>query len=120
MTGLQLDGVLDYEGEIVRFGRAGDGPPLVLVHGTPFSSFVWRRIAPLLARRRSVFWYDLIGYGQSEKRPDQDVSLGRQNRLLGALLEHWGVERPDVVAHDFGGATALRALVLDRLSYRSL
>jgi pimeloyl-ACP methyl ester carboxylesterase len=120
LTALQLDQVFEHEGEIVRFGLAGDGPPLVLVHGTPFSSFVWRRIAPLLARRRTIFWYDLLGYGQSDKRDGQDVSLGRQDRLLVALFGYWGIERPDVVAHDFGGATALRALVLDGLGYRSL
>ncbi|MFP3615333.1 alpha/beta fold hydrolase, partial [Paraburkholderia sp. SIMBA_050] len=61
-------------------------PPLVLVHGTPFSSQVWRRIAPWLARRHRVFFYDLLGYGQSDM-PDADVSLGRQNVLFGALLD---------------------------------
>jgi pimeloyl-ACP methyl ester carboxylesterase len=103
----------DFEGQSVRHGVVGEGRPLVLVHGTPFSSVVWRRIAPHLARRRRVFYFDLLGYGRSEMRDGQDVSIGTQNRLFAALLDHWGVKRPDVVAHDFGGATALRTLLLN-------
>jgi pimeloyl-ACP methyl ester carboxylesterase len=110
----------EFGGQVVRYGHAGSGPPLVLVHGTPFSSFVWRRIAPLLSELRTVYWYDLLGYGQSEKKDGQDVSLGNQNRVLTALLEHWELHRPDVIAHDFGGATALRAHLLEECEYRSL
>jgi pimeloyl-ACP methyl ester carboxylesterase len=50
----------------------------------------------------------------------QDVSLGIQNKLLAALLEHWKLESPDVVGHDFGGATVLPAHLLDAREYRSL
>jgi pimeloyl-ACP methyl ester carboxylesterase len=115
-----LPDAFDVEGQSVRYGVFGEGAPLVLVHGTPFSSIVWRRIAPHLARRRRVFYFDLIGYGRSEMRDGQDVSLGVQNRLFTALLDHWGLQRPDVVAHDFGGATVLRALLLNGRSYRTL
>jgi pimeloyl-ACP methyl ester carboxylesterase len=109
-----------FEGQQVRYRIAGAGPPLVLVHGTPFSSAVWRRIAPYLEPHRRVHAFDLLGYGRSEMREGQDVSLGIQNRVLAALLDHWQLERPDVVAHDFGGATALRAHLLDGRDYRSL
>ena len=109
-----------FEGENVRFGQIGEGPPLVLLHGTPFSSYEWHRVAPLLARHRNVYFYDMPGYGQSEMRDGQDVSLGRQNRLFAALLKHWELENPDVIAHDFGGATALRAHFLEGCDYRSL
>ncbi|MDE1182393.1 alpha/beta hydrolase [Paraburkholderia sp.] len=117
---LPLPYTFDFEGETVRYGSTGDGPPLVLVHGTPFSSQVWRRIAPIAASFRRVYYFDLLGYGCSGQRAGQDVSLGVQNRLLAALLDHWQLTRPDVVAHDFGGATALRAAVLNRCEYRSL
>ena len=45
-------------------------------------------------------------------RSNQDVSLAVQGRLLAALLSHWGLSKPDVIAHDFGGCTALRAHLL--------
>ncbi len=98
----------------------GEGPPVVLVHGTPFSSQVGRRIAPWLARTRTVYWFDLLGYGRSEMGTDGDVSLGIQNRLFARLLNHWGLSAPEVVAHDFGGATALRAALLDGASVSRL
>lgn len=107
-------------GNAVRWGRAGQGPPLVAIHGTPFSSQVWRRIVPHLQDRRTVYYFDLVGYGQSEMREGQDVSLGIQNGVMAALFAEWGLDRPDVVAHDFGGATALRAYYLDGLRYRTL
>lgn len=106
--------------DVVAFDSLGDGPPLVMAHGTPFSSFVWRRIAPILAAERRVVLFDLVGYGQSSKRDRQDVSLGRQGEMFAALLKHLGLARPDVLAHDFGGATSLRAHLLHGADYRSL
>ena len=97
----------------------GAGPPLVLVHGTPFSSHVWHRIAPVLAARFRVHMLDLLGHGASDK-PDADVSLGVQNGVLAAACAAWGLDRPRVIAHDFGGATALRAHLLDGLDYAAL
>jgi pimeloyl-ACP methyl ester carboxylesterase len=91
-----------------------------MVHGTPFSSYVWRNIAAELAREHQVFLFDLLGYGQSEMRDGQDVSLAVQNRLLSALLKHWHLDRPNVLCHDFGAATALRAHLLDGCDYSKL
>ncbi|HYL03820.1 MAG TPA: alpha/beta fold hydrolase, partial [Steroidobacteraceae bacterium] len=115
-----LPHIFSFEGQEVRYGVLGAGKPLVLLHGTPFSSAVWRRIAPRLAKHRQVFYFDLLGYGRSEMRPQQDVSLGVQNRVFASLLDHWGIARPDVVAHDFGGATALRAHLLNACEFRTL
>ncbi|KQQ54552.1 alpha/beta hydrolase [Pseudomonas sp. Leaf127] len=117
---LDLPNTLMVEGSAVRWGKMGQGPALVAIHGTPFSSQVWRRIVPLLADRRTVYYFDLVGYGQSEQRAGQDVSLAVQNRVLTALFKAWGLERPDVLAHDFGGATALRGYYLNGLRYASL
>ncbi len=115
-----LSQTFDFEGQSVAYDVLGDGEAVVLVHGTPFSSYVWRNIARELARDRQVYLFDLLGYGQSEKREGQDVSLGVQNRLLAALLKHWGLERPKVLAHDFGGATVLRAHLIDGCEYERL
>ncbi|KAA0984765.1 alpha/beta hydrolase [Pseudomonas sp. ANT_J12] len=119
MTDWPLPQTYRFNGHSVRFAVRGDGPPLVFVHGTPFSSCVWHRIAPHFIATHRVHYFDLLGYGQSAQ-PDGDVSLGVQNELLTQLLEHWGLDSPDVVAHDFGGATALRAHLLNGKNYRSL
>ncbi|MCF2128398.1 alpha/beta hydrolase [Strepomyces sp. STD 3.1] len=106
----------------VRWNRLGppDGRPLVLLHGTPFSSYVWRAVARSLARDHQVFVWDMPGYGLSEKFPGQDVSLAAQGRVFTELLDHWGLAEPLVVAHDFGGAVALRAHLLHDARYRAL
>lgn len=117
---LDLPNTTIIEGNAVRWGQVGNGPPLVAIHGTPFSSQVWRRIVPQLADRRTIYYFDLVGYGLSEMREGQDVSLAVQNKVLAALFSEWGLDRPDVLAHDFGGATALRAYYLNGLRYRSL
>jgi len=121
-TSWSLSNTFIFEGRVVRYGVLGniDKLPLVLVHGTPFSSIVWRRIAPHLTEHRQVFYFDLLGYGRSEMGADQDVSLDVQGRLFTALLTHWRLTRPDVVAHDFGGCTALRGHLLHGCEYRSL
>ena len=116
---LSLPERFDFQGHAVAWGSIGEGPPAVLLHGTPFSSAAWRRIAPCLARERRVFYFDMLGYGLSDK-PDADVSRGVQSELFAALYRHWGLSSPDVVAHDFGGSNALRGHLLNGLDYRSL
>ena len=110
----------DWQGTNIAWGTIGSGSPLVLVHGTPFSSRVWHRIAPELAHRHTVYFYDLPGYGASAKHDGQDVSLGIQNHALAAMLAFWGLKRPNVLAHDFGGATVLRAHFLNGCDYERL
>ncbi|ROR28859.1 pimeloyl-ACP methyl ester carboxylesterase [Curtobacterium sp. JUb34] len=103
----------------VRWTVFGDGPPLVLLHGTPFSSYIWRDIAPVLARGHRVYVWDMLGFGQSS-RAVVDVSLRRQATIFADLLEHWSVSAPRVVAHDVGGAVALRATLLHDVPFASL
>jgi pimeloyl-ACP methyl ester carboxylesterase len=98
----------------------GEGPPLVLVHGTPSSAYVWRHVVRELAGERTVYAYDLLGYGSSEKRDGQDVSLGAQTRLLAQLLDYWELEQPAIVGHDFGGAITLRTHLLERRPFSAI
>jgi pimeloyl-ACP methyl ester carboxylesterase len=114
-----LGKTFDWHGAVVRWEQVGTGAPVVLCHGTPWSSYVWRTAVQTLSSGRSVYMWDMIGYGQSDK-PDGDVSLGEQGRLLAALLVHWDLEAPDIVAHDYGGAVTLRAHLLHGVSVGSL
>jgi pimeloyl-ACP methyl ester carboxylesterase len=104
-----------------RLGRPG-GAPVVLLHGTPWSSYVWRGLARALAAdgRYEAYVWDMPGYGRSQKHAGQDVSLAAQGRVFTELLAHWGLERPAVVAHDYGGAVALRAHLLHGTRYARL
>ena len=104
----------------VRWYRSGSGPPVVFCHGTPWSSALWRRIADAVSAQRTVYLWDMIGYGGSTMSEGQDVSLAAQAQLLTDLLQHWELDAPDVVAHDYGGAVSLRAHLLHGVRYRSL
>lgn len=105
---------------MVRWTSLGNGEPIVLLHGTPFSSFVWRDIARALANTRRVYVWDMLGFGQSDKHERQDVSLAAQGRIFAALLSHWGLSQPSVVAHDVGGVVALRAAIIEAAKFRDL
>jgi pimeloyl-ACP methyl ester carboxylesterase len=107
MTAWKLPEAFVFNGRTLRYGVSGDGPPVVVVHGTPWSSFNLRHLIQALSQEFTVYYYDLIGYGQSDKSPG-DVSLGIQNQVLGHLLDHWQLERPSIIGHDFGGTTVLR------------
>ena len=104
----------------VAWDRIGEGPPLVLLHGTPWSSALWGPMATALSARFTVYLWDMPGYGASSKEPSHRVDLGVQGELFAALLEQWEVDRPHVVAHDYGGAVSLRARLLHGRRYASL
>jgi len=109
-----------FNDQLVAWGSIGEGDPIVLIHGTPFSSQVWRKIAPLLAKDRKVFYFDLLGYGQSEMHDGQDVSLGIQNELLVRMISEWNLNEPEILCHDFGAATALRSYYKNELRYKKV
>lgn len=119
MTAWQLERSFDFHGRTVRYDVCGSGPPVVLVHGTPWSSFNLRHLIRRLSADHTVYYYDLLGYGQSDKS-EGDVSLGVQNIVLSALLDHWELDRPLVIGHDFGGATALRTYLIDGRAFEKL
>ncbi len=116
----QLNDKVDTSAGYVAAGNVGEGQPIVLAHGWPWSSFSWHRLIPTLSKKYQVFWYDMPGYGQSNKYPEQRTSLDIQGRVFSEMLEHWALKNPIVVAHDFGGATTLRAHLLHGCDYERL
>lgn len=86
---------------------AEDGaPPLLLLHGCPFSSFVWRKVIAELRDRFRCVAPDLLGLGDTETPPGADWSLPAQAATVVGVLDALGIEQADVVAHDHGAATA--------------
>jgi pimeloyl-ACP methyl ester carboxylesterase len=104
-------------GTEVAYDVLGFGPPLVLVHGTPTNSSIWRNVALRLADRFSVYTYDLPGFGQSERREGLGVSISNQAHVLAELVEALDLEAPSIAGHDIGGATVLRAHLLEGVSF---
>jgi haloacetate dehalogenase len=96
---------------------AGDGPPVVLLHGYPQTHVAWHAVAPRLAERFTVVCPDLRGYGASDKPPgDPDHRRYAKRAMAGdvaALMAALGHDRYAVVGHDRG------ALVGHRLALES-
>ncbi len=98
---------------IVQVGSAqvavhdvGTGRPLLLLHGCPFASFIWRKVVPTLTAHYRCVSPDLLGLGDTETPPDADWSLPAQARMIISLLDALGIRRADVIGHDHGGAVA--------------
>jgi pimeloyl-ACP methyl ester carboxylesterase len=85
---------------------AGEGPAVVLLHGFPSSSYLWRREIPMLAGRMRVIAPDLLGYGESDKPPGAPLSLAAHAGYIGELLSGLGVGSAALVGHDIGGGVA--------------
>ncbi len=117
---LKVDERFSFEGQSIAWGSLGEGDPIILIHGFPWSSQAWRSIAPWLARTHKVYFFDMLGCGQSEKKEGQNVTETVQSNLLEALINHWGIERPQVVGHDFGGLAALRGHFVNGIDYGKL
>src|SRR5215813_2072418 len=90
----------------VAYYDEGEGPPLLLLHGCPFSSFIWRKVIPFLAAHFRCIAPDLLGLGDTETPNDADWSLQAQARTVLGFLDTLAIEAPDVLAHDHGGAVA--------------
>ncbi|MFI7549722.1 alpha/beta fold hydrolase [Micromonospora sediminimaris] len=117
---MDLTEEFEWRGRTVRWGRTGSGPAIVFCHGTPWSSQLWGPYAEALSDQFTVHLWDMPGYGLSSKLPEHRVSLDVQGELLADLLSYWELPSPHVVAHDYGGAVALRARLLHSCSFASL
>ena len=95
--------------------RAGQGEPLLLLHGHPQTCAMWHRVAPQLAQRFCVVLMDLRGYGDSSRPEPGDRSAAYSRREMAldavAVMQAQGFERFQVLAHDRGARVAHRLAV---------
>lgn len=88
--------------------RAGEGPPLLLLHGWPEAAFAWRRLIPRLAGRFELIAPDFRGFGESENPHPGPYPVTAEMLAADmlALLDALGLERVGVVSHDVGSNVA--------------
>ncbi|MGH9554762.1 MAG: alpha/beta fold hydrolase [Terriglobales bacterium] len=89
---------------------AGNGPWLTLLHGFPTCSWDWAQMVPLLEPHRRLLLFDFLGFGDSDKPYRHNYSLLEQADIVEALWRRFGVERTEVVAHDYGVTVAQELL----------
>ena len=97
------------KGKSIAYIDVGDGAPIVLLHGNPTSSYLWRNVIPHLEGIGRVIVPDLIGHGDSEKLPDSEgperYSFEISYEYLAGLLEELNItEDVTLVIHDWGSA----------------
>lgn len=104
---------LDFDGLRMHYVDEGDGPPVLLLHGEPTSSYLWRNvIPPLVATGRRAVAPDLIGFGHSDKPADIGwYSYDRHVASIENLVEALGLSGMTLVVHDWGGPIGLRFAV---------
>ena len=132
-----LTHVFEHETEKHRFSihwtslGPDTAPPLILVHGTPWSSRLWSPYAKALSSRFKVYLFDNPGYGLTpgaqakDQSPSTSASLATQAEAFAALYHDcWKLgtkdQIPHVIAHDNGGIITLRAHLLHNCAYASL
>lgn len=121
----------EYRIQWTRIGNV-DGPPLIFVHGTPWSNVVWHDVASALSSRYNIYLYDHPGFGDSpalkrlpnaakDHKADLDGSLVLRAEVSAALIKQWNLASPPhVVGHDNGGLTSLRLLLQHKIKFASL
>ncbi|MDD0973026.1 alpha/beta fold hydrolase [Pseudomonas fontis] len=100
-----------FRNQSIRYWTAGQGEPLLLIHGFPTASWDWHYLWQPLAQRFRVIACDMLGFGDSAKPAQHEYSLFEQADLLQALLQHLNVEEPvHLLGHDYGATVAQELL----------
>lgn len=95
------------DGLRIHYRTAGHGGPIILVHGFPTSSYLWRHIIPALAPIRRVIAPDLLGFGESAKPRDARYTFEYQSQFFARFIDILGLDPVDLVVHDLGAPISL-------------
>ncbi|WP_298439748.1 alpha/beta hydrolase [uncultured Ferrimonas sp.] len=99
----------EWQQQRIFYGEQGSGPALVLIHGFPSASWDWQYLLPTLAQHFRVIYFDLLGFGYSDK-PTHGYHMAQQADLTEALCAHLGVKQAHLLAHDYGDTVAQELL----------
>ncbi len=91
----------------VHYFEAGQGPPVVLLHGFPETWYCWRHEIPELSSRYRLIVPDLRGYGETEKPPSGYDRRTMANDIV-ALMQHCRISKVAIAGHDRGARVATR------------
>src|SRR5277367_181348 len=91
----------------IHYAEAGEGPPVVLLHGFPETSYAWRHQVPQLAKTYRVIAPDLRGYGETDK-PETGYDKRNMARDLRELMRVLAIPKIALIGHDRGARVATR------------
>ena len=99
------------DGLTLGYRESGTGPPVLLLHGWPTSSFLWREVMVPIARANRVVAVDLPGFGASDKPLDIRYNFAFFSRVLDLFLARLGIAELGLAVHDLGGPIGLHWLL---------
>jgi pimeloyl-ACP methyl ester carboxylesterase len=99
----------DYQGVKINYYEAGQGAPIILLHGFGGCAYSWRFLGPALARDHRVFTIDLKGYGLSEKPADGKYAVSDQAEMVAAFIRSQDLHDLVIMGHSMGGGVTLMA-----------
>ena len=99
--------VFDYQGLRINYYEAGQGPPVILLHGFGACTYTWRYLAPQLARDHRVLALDLKGYGLSDKPDDGKYAVADQADMVAEFIRTRDLHDLAVIGHSMGGGVTL-------------
>ncbi len=102
---------IEIEGLRMAYVEHGSGEPILLLHGEPTWSYLYRRMIPRLAEAGRVIAPDLIGFGRSDKPVAPNAYTYKSHaRWLRSFIQALGLERITLVCQDWGGLLGMRVL----------
>ncbi len=116
----QLSRFVDVDGLRWHFQRAGEGPPLLMLHGTGAATHSWADLLPRLADTYDVLAVDLPGHGFTGDPGADRLSLDGMSQLLAALLAHERFEPAYGVGHSAGAALLCRMTLDNRIAPKAI
>lgn len=93
--------------EVLAYVDEGHGDPIILLHGAPSSSYLWRNVIPHLTPSARVLAIDWMGSGDSGVSPSGDYSYLNQLRYLESFIAGLGLRNVTIVTHDWSSIVAL-------------
>ncbi len=97
----------DYQGIKINYYEAGQGPPVLLLHGFGGCAYTWRHLIPPLAAAHRVLTLELKGYGLSDKPRDGHYAVADQAEIVAAFIRSQDLHDLVVMGHSMGGGVAL-------------
>jgi pimeloyl-ACP methyl ester carboxylesterase len=86
-----------------EYGRRGEKPSIVMMHGFPDSMHLYDRLVPMLAEDRHIITFDFLGWGDSDKPEDHNYKVASLHRDLEVVIAHFGLNQVVLVLHDASG-----------------
>ncbi|KPU46338.1 soluble epoxide hydrolase [Oxobacter pfennigii] len=101
-----FEGDLQVKGKTVHYVHEGKGKNIVLLHGIATHSGLWKGVMSNLTKKYSVYAFDLLGFGLSQKPESNELNLKKQGAFFYDVFKELGLQDIIVAGHDLGGGIA--------------